>query len=265
MKSKQEILSALAQTEDDRVLLAGLMDKEQTCVSRGYLTHSRFLDLRERALAAEAVRLMGSAGHTVFWGGYDDAERVLAVFYPEYLEEPSAREQTPLALLRAHKHPGDTLSHRDYLGALMGLQIDRAVIGDILVHDGGADVLVLEDMAEFILLHFDKAGRKRLTLSREPLASLRQAQAGETEGEGSVASPRLDAVLALVFRLSRGEAQEQIARGAVFLNHAQCLKGERTVAEGDRLTLRGMGRVRILSFGGVSRKGRIFIKFVKSC
>lgn len=264
MKSKQEILAALAKTDEDKVLLAGLIDKEQTCVSRGYLTHTRFLDLRERTLASEAVRLMGAAEHAVFWGGHDDAERVLAVFYPDYLDETGAREAAPLALLRAHKHPGDTLSHRDYLGALMGLQIDRAVIGDILVHDEGADMLVLEDMADFIMLHFDKAGRKRLALSREPLASLRQAQGEETQGEGAVASPRLDAVLALVFRLSRAEAQEQIARGMVFLNHAQCLKGERAVAEGDRLTLRGKGRARILSFGGMSRKGRIFIKFVKS-
>ena len=69
MKSKQEILSALARSDSERLLLAGLLDKEQTCMSRGYLTHTKFLDLNERAKCTDAVRLAGAAGHALFWGG----------------------------------------------------------------------------------------------------------------------------------------------------------------------------------------------------
>lgn len=247
------------------MLLAQLFDKEQTCMQRGYLTHTRFLDLNERALCTEAIWQMGASGHALIWGGYDDAERVVAVFYPDYLDESSARETAPLVLLRAHKNEGDALTHRDYLGALMGLQIERDTVGDILVHEEGADLIVMEDMAEFLLLHYDKAGRKRITVTQEPLDSRKSAAVEEKTGSGSVSSPRLDSVTALVFGLSRTEAQARIARGLVFLNNAPCMKDEKNVSEGDRLTLRGIGRAKIDSIGGTSRKGRIFVHYVKTC
>lgn len=264
MKSKNEILAALARSNEDRLLLAGLLDKEQTCMTRGYLTHTKFLDLNERAKCTDAVQLAGATGHALFWGGYEDAERGIYLFYPDYMDEQSAREAAPLALLRAHKSKEDKLTHRDYLGALMGLQIDRSVVGDILVHEEGADILVLEDMADFILLHFAKAGRKQISLTREPLDQLRAAAVTEKEGTGSVASPRLDSVVALVFGLPRKEAQEKIEKGLVFINNMPCLKPERQVDEGDRLTVRGLGRARVEEFGGTSRKGRLFLKFVKN-
>ena len=75
LKTKQEILTALAHSGDDKLLLAGLLDKEQTCEQRGYLTHTKFLDLKQRALCTDAVRLAGATGHALFWGGYEDAER----------------------------------------------------------------------------------------------------------------------------------------------------------------------------------------------
>ena len=154
--------------------------------------------------------------------------------------------------------------HRDYLGALMGLQIDRSVVGDILVHDEGADIIVLEDVAEFILMNFGKAGRKNLSLTREELSDLRQAVTEEKRGTGSVASPRLDSIASLIFGLPRKDAQARIEKGLVFVNNAPCLKPERQIAEGDRITVRGLGRARVESFGGTSRKGRIFLNFVRN-
>ena len=113
MKSKNEILAALARSNEDRLLLAGLLDKEQTCMARGYLTHTKFLDLNERAKCTDAVRLAGATGHALFWGGSEDAERGLYLFSPDYMDEQSAREAAPLALLRAHKSKEDNLTHRD--------------------------------------------------------------------------------------------------------------------------------------------------------
>ena len=189
MKTKHEILTALAHSGEEKILLASLLDKEQTCETRGYATSTRFLSMSERALCTEAVHQAGATGHALFWGGYEDAERGIYLFYPDYMDEESARLSAPLALLRAHKSRSDTLTHRDYLGALMGLQIDRSVVGDILVHDEGADIIVLEDVAEFILMNFGKAGRKNLSLTREELSDLRQAVTEEKRGTGSTASP----------------------------------------------------------------------------
>mgnify|MGYP002234351235 FL=1 len=224
LKTKQEILTALAHSGDDKLLLAGLLDKEQTCEQRGYLTHTKFLDLKQRALCTDAVRLAGATGHALFWGGYEDAERGIYLFYPDYMDAESAKLSAPLALLRARKRREDTLTHRDYLGSLMGLQIDRSVVGDILVHEEGADIIVLEDMAEFILMHFAKAGRKQLSLTREDLSDLKHAAVEEKRGTGSVASPRLDSVAALIFGLPRKDAQARIEKGLVFVNNAPCMK-----------------------------------------
>ena len=261
MKTKHEILTALAHSGEEKILLASLLDKEQTCETRGYATSTRFLSMSERALCTEAVHQAGATGHALFWGGYEDAERGIYLFYPDYMDEESARLSAPLALLRAHKSRSDTLTHRDYLGALMGLQIDRSVVGDILVHDEGADIIVLEDVAEFILMNFGKAGRKNLSLTREELSDLRQAVTEEKRG---TASPRLDSIASLIFGLPRKDAQARIEKGLVFVNNAPCLKPERQIAEGDRITVRGLGRARVESFGGTSRKGRIFLDFVRN-
>lgn len=264
MKTRPEILRALAADEGDRLLLAQLLDRLETCRERCYLTATRFLDPRERTLAEEAVRLSGAAAECVFWGGCEDAERTVALFFPSYLTREDAIAEAPLALLRAEKSPADTLSHRDYLGALMGLQIERDRIGDIFVHETGADLFVLRDVADFLLLHFNRAGRKRITLSEVPAGQLRRAAAAETEGEGSVASLRLDSVAALVFGLSRAQAQELVAHGLVLLNHQVCLRPDREISVGDAITVRRRGRARITALGGVSRKGRQFVRFSRS-
>ncbi|MFR5639748.1 MAG: YlmH/Sll1252 family protein [Butyricicoccus sp.] len=245
MKTKQEILTALAHSGDDKLLLAGLLDKEQTCEQRGYLTHTKFLDLKQRALCTDAVRLAGATGHALFWGGYEDAERGIYLFYPDYMDAESAKLSAPLALLRARKRREDTLTHRDYLGSLMGLQIDRSVVGDILVHEEGADIIVLEDMA--VHPHaLRQAGRKQLSLTREDLSDLKHAAVEEKRGTGSVASPRLDAsVAALIFGLPRKDAQARIEKGLVFVNNTPCMKPEHQITEGDRLTVRGVGHARV--------------------
>ena len=218
LKTKQEILTALAHSGDDKLLLAGLLDKEQTCEQRGYLTHTKFLDLKQRALCTDAVRLAGVTGHALFWGGYEDAERGIYLFYPDYMDAESAKLSAPL----------------------------------------------LEDMAEFILMHFAKAGRKQLSLTREDLSDLKHAAVEEKRGTGSVASPRLDSVAALIFGLPRKDAQARIEKGLVFVNNTPCMKPEHQITEGDRLTVRGVGRARVEAFGGTSRKGRIFLEYVRN-
>ena len=132
------------------------------------------------------------------------------------------------------------------------------------MHEEGADIIVHEDAAEFILMHFGKAGRKNISLTREELSDLKCAVTVEKRGSGSVASPRLDSVASLVFNLPRKDAQLRIEKGLVFVNNAPCLKPERQIHEGDRITVRGMGRAQIESFGGTSRKGRIFLDYVRN-
>ena len=242
-------------------LLRRAADLAERCERTATVTSTAFLTPAEKHALTNWARHRDCT--LVLHGGDAGCERRAAFFLPFYL---AAEDFDPAEHLCAvhFSAPFGAPGHRDYLGALMGLQIDRSVVGDILVHDEGADIIVLEDVAEFILMNFGKAGRKNLSLTREELSDLRQAVTEEKRGTGSVASPRLDSIASLIFGLPRKDAQARIEKGLVFVNNAPCLKPERQIAEGDRITVRELGRARVESFGGTSRKGRIFLDFVRN-
>ncbi len=246
------------------MLLANVLDKAEACRERGYLTNTKFLSMGEHALCNDALRLYGASAYSLFFGGYEEAERGIYLFFPDYMDEESAKASAPVTLLRLQTGKDAHLSHRDFLGALMGLRLDRSLIGDILVNENGAELLALDEAADFIMLNFTKAGRYPISAARKPLDELICSHAEEKEGSGSVSSPRLDSVLALIFKLSRKESQDKISEGRVFVNNMPCLKPEHSISENDRITVRGIGRARIKEFTGYSKKGRLFVYFIKT-
>jgi len=248
---------------EDEILLAGIEDKIRQCLDYDMVTHSSFLDMRQRTLAETRCR-QNKGLRYCFYGGYEDAERTAAVFLPEYeqltdhhLLKPG--ENNPLALLRITQSGGSTLSHRDYLGSLMGLGIKREIIGDILVREDGADIVVLKEMGDFLLFHYEKAGRASLKADLVPIEQILVPEARFEEKRDTVASLRLDNVIASAFSLSRGKAAEAIQRGLVFVNGMQDEKSDRQIKEGDKLVLRGKGKVLLKEIGSVTRKDRISI------
>ncbi len=264
MKSKSQIVREIAQNEIEKMLLAHGLDKLETCRMHQYLTSTRFLDLRGRTMVHQAVQQSGGMDALLFAGGYEDAERTVAVFFPDYMTQQEAKACAPIAVLRIVRQGRTALSHRDYLGSLMGLQIERECIGDILVHEQGADVVVLADVAAFLQLHLQKVGQQPVTVSAIGQDEVQLAAEQLTMRQGNVAAMRLDSVVAEVFGLSRGEAQAAVAKGLVFLNHLQCGKAEKLVAQGDKITLRGTGRANILELSGISRKGRQFLQYTRT-
>lgn len=264
MKQKQDIIHSLAQNEDDKILIASILDKLKTCLMKNYITNTRFLDLRQRAIAERAINEAGGKYNCVFWGGYEDAERTCAIFFPDYMTRDDAIQNSPIVLLRAVKNPQDNLTHRDYLGSIMGIQLNRDRIGDILVNSNGADILVMQEVSEFIQMNLVQAGRKQISISQKPIEDLIIPIENQTQGSGSVASLRIDSIIALIFKLSRGEAKEFIEKGMVFVNNKPCLKAGLDIDVGDRITIRSKGRCKIIELGGQSRKGRQFVNYIKS-
>lgn len=221
-------------------------------------THTTFLDMRQRTLA-EGICRKSPGLRYAFLGGYDEAERRVAVFLPDYAV---LEEENPLKLLRISQS-GRKLSHRDYLGALIGLGVKREVIGDILVREDGADIVILKDMAEFLLYHFDKAGRTSLKGEILDIQDIIVPEGSFEEKRDTVASLRLDNLIASGFSLSRGRALEAISAGLVFVNGLQVDKADRIMKEGDKLVLRGKGKILLKAIGGVTRKDRISIVIQK--
>ena len=198
-----------------------------------------------------------------FWGGYDDAERRILVFLPEWLAEvPVSGEDCPLALLRVTlPKSSPKLTHRDYLGSLLALGIERSVTGDIVVHEDGADIFVLRDMAEFLRQNYVQAGRSALQTGVLEISALRPAVYQVVEKRDTVASLRLDCVLASMFSLSRGNAQDAVRQGLVAVNGRLAAKPDSLLEEGDKVSLRGKGKAVLKEVGGKSRKDRDCIVF----
>ena len=129
--------------KEDQFLLSHIEDQFRRCEDRNIPAYTGFLDMRQQTIASDFCRSIGARPQ--FLGGYDDAERRVCAFLPDYLDETTfdgiacVRVQTAAALPKP-------LTHRDYLGALMGMGIERETVGDILAREDGADILVLHDM-----------------------------------------------------------------------------------------------------------------------
>lgn len=236
-------------------LLKRARDLAERCERSGTVCVSGFLS------PAEQYELQTRLGYIpcdlVFHGGGDNCERAAAFFLPDYMTEDMLDLNEYLCAMKLKAYFGQP-GHRDYMGALLGMGIGREWLGDIQVEGDTAYVFCMKSVLRH-LLSIEKAGRYTVKASQVPLEEV-PARKVETESLSfSVMSPRLDAVAAGLFHLSRTEAAKQIAAGNVSLNYAQCLKADCIVKEGDILSLKGKGKGSISGMGGTSRKGRLFV------
>ncbi len=258
---KRDLIERLAQTEEDRVLLARLYDRMSRAVRKNIPAAGPFLSPREQALA---LRLLPETDCRLF-GGYQGAERALLCYVPDYLDADAFLYGTdsPVQALAASFYEGDSPSHRDFLGALMGAGIKRETVGDILVGPGSCQFLVKREIAPYVLQDLDMAGRTKLHLAPLPLSELRPPALETKKIRDTVAALRLDSVSATGFGLSRGKAAAQIEAGRAAVNGLPCQKPDRLLAQGDTVTIRGLGRIELSEVGGTTRKGRTAVTVLR--
>lgn len=265
---KTSLVDRYSGDPEQRVLLSHLYDLMLRSHDRNLLTVSDFLTERDRR-AAEAMLTACGCRNALFYGGYPEAERTAALFLPEYLSEEQITAEPSLAELaflelkvnRFEASAAD-LSHRDVLGALMGLGIERDVIGDIVSYGDRAVIVVREKAVPFLTEHLTKVGRYKVDVTVFERYAITPT-VDYIEGSDTVASMRLDAVAAAVFSLSRSDASAAIGGGLVLLNGAPVTKADRAVGEGDKISMRGKGKVVIDRIDGRSKKGRLRFRFRK--
>ena len=250
-------IEKIAHTPEDRLLLAKLWDKINAGIRRNIPASTCFLSPRELEMARY---LFGEEPGLHAFGGYGEAERKMLVYLPDYLEEDSLwEEDAPLVCLRASFFEGDTPSHRDFLGALMGSGIAREAVGDICVGRGSCDFFVTSEIAPYIIQNFLSAGRTRLHLKQIPLS---QAQIPEPEVKvirDTLASLRLDSVIASGFRIGRSLAAQYVGAGKAAIDGLPCEKPDKAVSEGAKISVRGLGKIKLETVGGNTKKGRISV------
>lgn len=255
---KGALLDRLGLAGEDRLTLARVLDKAEQAENRNIPAATDFLSPQQQAQARDCLRLAGvSETSYVLQGGYEGAERRIILFLPDWLEPENA--EFPIRCLRASFREDEKLTHRDFLGSLMGLGLVREKIGDILVVPDSADLLVLDSVADFLLQSWDSAGRAKLRVTAIEPDSLHIPVVQRKEVRDTVSSLRLDAVASSGFRLARGKAAALIESGKVQLNWRECVKPDKLLEAGDVVSARGFGKFELSEVGGLTRKGRISI------
>lgn len=235
--------------KEDLYIISHAEDKCRESFNRNILTSTNFLDMHQQSVLSSQkfpCRFM-------FYGGFDDAERRVLCFLPDYMDIP----YDILSILKVTHNSPKALSHRDYLGALMSLGIKRENIGDILTSEGGAQIIIKKEIGEFLVTNLVSAGRAHLSTDIVPIEELVISESSVQEISKTVASMRIDSVLAAIFNISRTQSCEYINRGMVFINSCEITKPDKQVTEGDKITLRTKGKAVITSAGKLSKKGRI--------
>ena len=213
-------IEKIAHTPEDKVLLAKVWDKINAGFRKEIMTNTCFLSLRELDMTRY---LFGDVPGLVSFGGYENAERQMLVYLPEYLDESALVEDgSPVVCLRATFYEGDSPSHRDFLGALMGAGIARETVGDICVGKGSCDFFVSTEIAPYILQNFTSAGRTRLHLEQISLSEVCVPEPEVKEIKDTVSSLRLDSIISSGFRIGRSAAAQYVTAGKAAIDGLPC-------------------------------------------
>lgn len=224
-----------------------------------YYTFTDFLGLAEQSALSEALSKIRYAKPT-FFGGVEGAERYMVRFGDE--EEIGYPAPFPITLIKVapvSQKFADKLTHRDILGSLMSLGIERDKLGDIVLCDNVAYVFLHEDIAEYITGELTRV--KNTDVRTEVAVSLPKESLYQTENRTvQISSERLDAVIAKVYHLSRDDAQMLFRRSLVYVGGKECQSLSYTPKVGDKVTVRGYGRFVYNGIIGLSKKGKLNVE-----
>lgn len=242
--------------KEEQLFCRRLQELADVCDRRGIPTYSDFLSLNEQSLFWQ-MQPEFSYVCAALEGLHPMAERKIACFRPKGAGKIWSAPLSVVKISPLHAKFAEDLSHRDYLGTLLGLGLERKKIGDIFIHERCAFVVCAEDLAEFLC--------ENLTRIRHTSVSCALTKAEEIQFElkwksvsGSVASFRVDALIALAFHCSRSKAAELIAGERVFVNGRLISSPGAVLKKGDIVSARGMGRFVFSNEGNVTKKGRFF-------
>ena len=250
-------IDKITQSNEDKVLLAKLWDKITAGMRKNIPANTCFLSPREQEMANY---LFGCPEELHFFGGYPDAERKMLVYLPDYLDENALYGvDSPCICLRAAFFQGDSPSHRDFLGALMGAGVARETVGDICVGEGSCDFFVTAEIAPYLLQNFTSAGRTKLHLEQIPLTDAAIPEPEVKEIKDTLASLRLDSVIASGFRIGRSLAAQYVTGGKAAMDGLPCEKPDKPVSEGVKISVRGLGKIKLVKVNGKTKKDRISV------
>ena len=240
--------------KDTIILKKRLKELAEKSYQQNRYTYTPFLDLYEQSIYQEERSSFAYVGSQLY-GGHPFADRQLVCFGNE--ETLGYVEQPPIACIEIKpisKKFSDSLSHRDFLGALMNLGIERAMLGDILVFDNVGYVFCLEHIADVIVDQLFKV--KHTQVSCEKTLKQLHMEPKYQEVTGFVTSCRLDSIIGLAFQLSRSQSIPYIQGKKVFVNGRLVQSNSFLLKDSDIISVRGLGKFIFAGVDGMTKKGR---------
>ena len=255
-------------TREEELFQRRLLDLADTAWQRNIITYTDFLNLNEQNIYHDTIRQLSFLESRAF-GGYEYAERQMIAFIPDalltVLEDQDQRPPYPISCIRIsplNAKFSDTLSHRDYLGSLMNLGIDRSKTGDIVIQENCAYLFCQEKIAEYLCRELTRIRHTTVNCQECSLEEI-YYQPKLLQVTGTVASVRLDALLSLAFNTSRSSLVGLIEGGKTFVNGRMTTSNGYRLKDGDMISVRGYGRFRFCEVVSATRKGRYLVRIEK--
>lgn len=255
--------------QEGRLIISKIIDKLDFCEKKNRIQVTDFYDLSKQNLILKFIQY-NKVKNVFFYGGYEEAERKALIVYPEKYENLIRENKIDfeewikaIKITLPNENKGQYV-HQNYLGALIKLGLKREKIGDILVDENGADIIISIDVEKFLLNSLNSLTRfQKASIESIKVEEIRKQQIQKETMKIVVSSMRLDNIVAELAKCSRNKANEILSSERVFVNYENVTKATKEIKENDKITIRGKGRFVIKTVVGNTKKGKIMIEIEK--
>lgn len=262
MIDKYEIIKN-ALSKEDKILFSKIFDQMNFCCKNCKQTYTDFLPIIKASEFLSLIKNNYIEQKLETFGGYDSSERIVIGFSPDYME--FKKENFPISIIEItyiEKYSKE-LKHRDFLGSMLGLGVDRSKIGDIIVENNKAICFVLNEIVNYININLDKVGSTKVKTDIFNINDYNIPKSKYEEKRIIVSSLRIDTILSSAFNIARGKISNFIKSNKAFVNFQIENNVSRNVKENDIITLRGLGRIKIIEIIGRTKKDNIILNITK--
>ncbi|MEG0050843.1 MAG: YlmH/Sll1252 family protein [Terrisporobacter sp.] len=232
-----------------------IIDKANGCLKNYDVKSSDFLNPFEIKNAEDILNSTDDLKYTID-GGYEQSERQVVFIYPFYMEYEDIENGLRFIQIEGN-FKFKSISHKDCLGSILSLGIKREKVGDIIIHEDFCQVIVSNDICDFILMNLEKVARNNVKLKEICREEIIYLQPKFKDITFTVSSSRLDCVISGLYNISRVDSAKLINSEKVNVNYEKISSCSKEVKSGYLISVRGKGRSQILSIGDITKKGKI--------
>ncbi len=248
-------------TKDEEILSKRFKELSNASLKKMIITNTDFLNLNELNIFEYTKSELSNSNYEIV-GGYETCERKMIRFFPEYDLIDKGPPIVCLKISPSNMKFSDELNHRDFLGAILNLGIERSKIGDILIEENVGYVFCHSNISEYIINNLEKVKHTNIKLSKINDFDVNYTPKFKLI-TGTVSSIRLDSVIALAFQTSRSKVTGLIEGGKVFVNSKLTINNSYFLKEKDIISVRGHGKFTYESTMKQTKKGRYYISLHK--